>query len=142
MAKKPDLENYVDVAERLQKFHERYPEGSLQGDYIIEPVAEQLMLIYCAKAYRHPADPRPGIGYAWEPIPGLTPYTRGSELMVGETTAWGRALAALGFEVHRGIASKAGGPKPRGRRRGRKAAGDEPQAGGLPRVAAKEKALG
>ena len=31
MAKKPDLENYVDVAERLQKFHERYPEGSLQG---------------------------------------------------------------------------------------------------------------
>ena len=26
--------------------------------------------------------------------------------MVGETSAWGRALAALGFEVHRGIASK------------------------------------
>lgn len=102
---KPDLKGYVDVAERLAKFHERYPEGSLQGDFDLRVVGEQLFLIYRAEAYRTPDDPRPGIGYAWEPVPGVTPYTKGSELMVGETSAWGRALAALGFEVHRGIAS-------------------------------------
>ena len=31
---------------------------------------------------------------AWEPLPGLTPFTKGSELMVAETSAWGRAIVA------------------------------------------------
>jgi hypothetical protein len=58
-----------------------------------------------AYAYRTPDDPRPGIGHSSLTIPGATPYTRGSELENAETSAWGRALAALGFEVKKAIAS-------------------------------------
>lgn len=39
-------------------------------------------------------------------IPGATNFTRGSEIENCETSAWGRAIAALGFEVKRGVASK------------------------------------
>jgi hypothetical protein len=36
---------------------------------------------------------RPGIGMAWEPFPGRTPYTKASELMNAETsTAVNRVL--------------------------------------------------
>ncbi len=58
-----------------------------------------------AYAYRTSDDPRPGTGHSWLEIPGTTPYTETSELENAETSAWGRALAALGFEVKRSIAS-------------------------------------
>jgi hypothetical protein len=67
-------------------------------------------------AYRTPEDTRPGIGHSQMPIPGKTPYTKDSEVENAETSAWGRAIAALGFEVHNSIASaeevamKAGDP--------------------------------
>lgn len=53
-------------------------------------------VVYTAAAYRHPDDPCPGIGVAWEPLPGLTPYTHNSEVMNAETSAWGRAIVAVG----------------------------------------------
>jgi hypothetical protein len=98
-------EDYVEVSERIRQFIELYPTGSLQSewDYVMRD-GEQWLVVK-AYAYRSPEDARPGIGHAWEPIPGRTPYTKGSELMVGETSAWGRALAALGIAVHKGIAS-------------------------------------
>src|SRR3990167_1754651 len=52
-----------------------------------------------AGASRPPDDPRPGVGHAFEPIPGKTPYTKDSETMNAETSAWGRAIVALGFET-------------------------------------------
>jgi hypothetical protein len=58
-----------------------------------------------AYAYRTPDDPRPGIGTAWEPVPGRTPYTRGSEVQNLETSSWGRATAALGIATKAGIAT-------------------------------------
>jgi hypothetical protein len=64
-------------------------------------------IVYVAAAYRTPDDPRPGIGCAWEPYPGRTPYTAGSELMNAETSAWGRALqAALVADTKTGVASR------------------------------------
>ncbi len=105
--KRPDhLSDYVEVSERIDAFHRSFPEGSLQGDYTVRELGEQTVIVYRAKAYRTPDDQRPGIGFASEPVPGRTPYTKGSELMNAETSAWGRALAALGFEVRRGVASK------------------------------------
>ena len=56
-------------------------------------------------AYRTPDDARPGIGTSSLTIPGKTPYTRDSEIENCETSAWGRALAALGFEVKRSVAT-------------------------------------
>lgn len=102
----PNLDNYVEVNERIAAFHERYPDGSLQGEWDITQLGEATVIVYTARAYRDKHDPRPGVGTATEPVPGRTPYTKDSELMNAETSAWGRALAALGFEVKRGIASK------------------------------------
>lgn len=95
--------DYVEVAERLQEFYAKYPEGSLQGEW--EWSEDHTWIFYKAYAYRSPEDPRPGIGHAQELVPGKTPYTRGSELMNAETSAWGRAMAALGIATKKGIAT-------------------------------------
>jgi hypothetical protein len=69
--------------------------------------AEDCFIVYAAAAYRTPDDPRPGIGIAWEPFPGRTPYTAASELMNAETSAWGRAIIAVGASDSKpGIASR------------------------------------
>jgi hypothetical protein len=94
--------DYIPVNERIQAFHAKYPDGSLQSDILTLNDKEVLIR---AQAFRHPDDPRPGIGHARETIPGSTPYTRGSEVENAETSAWGRAIAALGFEVKAGIAT-------------------------------------
>lgn len=93
------LDDYVEVAERIALFHERYPEGTLQAaqPWEIRQVGDKQFIIYYAKAYRSPNDQRPGEGTAWEPFPGPTKYTRDSELMNAETAAWGRALVAVGI---------------------------------------------
>ncbi len=68
---------------------------------------EDCFIVYAAAAYRTPDDPRPGIGVAWEPFPGRTPYTAASELMNAETSAWGRAiLAVLASDSRKGVASR------------------------------------
>jgi hypothetical protein len=100
-----DLSDYVDVAERIRIAKEVYPELSLQSEWTYDILDGQTYIIVKAFAYRTPDDQRPGVGLAWEQLPGKTPYTKGSELMVGETSAWGRALAALGIEVRK-VASK------------------------------------
>ena len=95
------LDDYVDVAERIRTFYDKYPEGSLQS--LVNPevvqAGDKWFVVYGAAAYRHPADTLPGIGWAWEPVPGPTPYTKDSELQNAETSAWGRAIVALGFET-------------------------------------------
>lgn len=99
-------EGYIDVAARIAEFYEKHPDGSLQMDppEWVEVDGAQFIMAR-AYAYRTPDDVRPGIGTAWEAVPGRTPYTRGSELMNLETSAWGRALAALGIATRQGIAT-------------------------------------
>jgi hypothetical protein len=93
-----DLSEYVDVAERIRIFKEKFPEGSLQSELTLTNGASPGWLCK-AYAFRSGTDERPGIGHAFEPIPGKTPYTRDSEAMNAETSAWGRAIVALGFET-------------------------------------------
>ena len=115
------LDDYIDVAQRIADFRERYPEGTLQPADPAKPWEQAVvtgytkdgkqfaatMIVYTAAAYRTPDDPRPGIGIAWETFPGRTPYTLGSELMNAETSAWGRAIIAVGAsDSKRGIASR------------------------------------
>ena len=93
------LEGYIDVAERIRHFKKAYPDGSLQPanpdkPFEIVNVDNRTFIVYVAAAYRTPDDQRPGIGTAWEPFPGKTNYTRDSELMNAETSAWGRAIVA------------------------------------------------
>jgi hypothetical protein len=97
-----DMSDYVPVNERIEAFYKTFPEGSIQSE-IVELTGTRVTVK--AYAYRKPDDPRPGAGHSSLEIPGSTPYTRGSEIENCETSAWGRAIASLGFEVKRGIAS-------------------------------------
>jgi hypothetical protein len=99
--------DYIDVATRIVEFREKFPQGSLQQvSYEFVNVNGKDWIIYTAAAYRSPDDARPGIGTAWEPIPGPTNFTRDSEVQNAETAAWGRAMvAALAVDTKQGIAS-------------------------------------
>ncbi len=95
------MDDYVDVAERINEFYERFPDGSLKtgtAPHILE-VAGKQFVAYHAQAFRTPDDTLPGDGWAWEPVPGPTQFTKDSELMNAETAAWGRAIVALGFRT-------------------------------------------
>lgn len=100
--------DYIDVATRIVEFRDKYPEGSLQQVSLqFVQVAGKDWVVYTAAAYRTPEDSRPGIGTAWEPVPGPTKFTRDSEVQNAETAAWGRAMvAALAVDTRKGIASQ------------------------------------
>jgi hypothetical protein len=106
------MQGYVDVAERLRDLRVKHPDASLQPvdparPFWFEQVDGNTFLVYAAACYRTPDDPTPGVGLAWEPVPGRTSFTRGSELQNAETSAWGRAIvAALAADTKRGIASQ------------------------------------
>jgi hypothetical protein len=103
-----NTDDYVDVAERIRQFKEKYPKGVLKA--LHQPqlvlVGEQHFILYAAAAIPDPQDSEVyGVGYAWEPVPGRTPFTKDSELMNAETSAWGRAIIALGDFETKKIAS-------------------------------------
>lgn len=112
-------DNYVEVKERVQEFYAVYPTGAVVTDAVI-PIAkgeidDMPRIMVRALAYRTPEDPHPGVGTSWMVLPGKTPYTNGSEVENCETSAWGRAIGAVGIKIDRGIATaqeiraKAGG---------------------------------
>ena len=86
-----------------KEFYEQYPTGALQSE-VVE--LTDVRVTVKAWAYRTPDDPRPGIGHSYVNIPGATKFTRGSEIENAETSAWGRALAAIGIKTGKGIASR------------------------------------
>jgi hypothetical protein len=106
--------DYIDVAARIVEFRAKHPEGSLssiaptgevQRPFLME-IGGATFLAYCAFAYRSPDDRNPGVGWAYEPVPGKTNFTRDSELQNAETAAWGRAMvAALAVDTKKGVAS-------------------------------------
>jgi len=102
-----NIDEYVDVAERIHSFYERFPEGRLTTvGWDVKPDLDGKTFVWVhAQAHRTPDDPLPGDGIAWEPVPGPTQFTKDSELMNAQTAAWGRAIVALGFDTKK-IASK------------------------------------
>jgi hypothetical protein len=99
---KIDLDKYVTVAERLVAFYEKFPEGSIRSEILQDDGKRVVMR---AQAYRRPDDEVPAIGHA-EEVRGDGPVNRTSAIENCETSAAGRALAMLGFEVTKGIASR------------------------------------
>ena len=80
-----------------------------QGSGIRHPdePQEDVFIVYAAAAHRDAGDTDPGVGMAWEPYPGRTPYTAQSELQNAETSAWGRALLAANVaDTRKGVASR------------------------------------
>lgn len=108
---RPDMSDYVDVAERLRELRAAHPEGCVRPanpaePYRIETVGDRTFVVVVAACYRTPDDPMPGIGMAWEPFPGPTQFTRDSELQNAETSAWGRAIVATLVADTKRVASR------------------------------------
>lgn len=93
------MDSYVDVAERIRIFKEQYPTGCLRPFNPAEPfkvmeIGGREFIVYTACAYRTPDDLMPAIAVAAEPSVGKTSFTKDSEVMNAETSAWGRAIVA------------------------------------------------
>lgn len=98
-----NLDNYVPVEDRIEAFYKQHPDGSIQTEIAhFDPQ----MVIVKAIVYRTPDDTRPATGHSQMNIPGKTSFTKDSETENAETSAVGRALAMMGFEVRRGVASR------------------------------------
>lgn len=94
-----NMDGYVDVAERIRQLREKHPEAVLRPYNPAEPfkimeIGGREFIIYTAACYRTPDDPMPAIAVAAEPAVGKTNYTRDSEVMNAETSAWGRCIVA------------------------------------------------
>lgn len=98
----PADSGYVEVNKRIEEFYAKYPNGSIQTEIVH---LNDTLVIIKAYAFRAPDDPRPSTGLSQMPIPGLTQFTKNSEVENCETSAVGRAIANLGFEVKRSVAS-------------------------------------
>jgi hypothetical protein len=104
---KDRLGGYVEVKDRIALFYAAHPDGRLVTDAAsmsLDP--DGIVRVWCkALAYRTVDDPHPGVGWSYLAVPGLTPYTKGSEIENAETSAWGRAIGSLGIGIDKSIAS-------------------------------------
>lgn len=91
--------DYKEVPQRMADLKAQHPDARLRPvnpdkPFDIVTVDGKTFVVYAAACYRDADDRCPAIGVAWEPFPGRTPYTKDSELMNAETSAWGRAIIA------------------------------------------------
>lgn len=96
-------DDYISVNARLEQFLTRYPDGRIQTEIAKHTDA---IVIMRATVYRDVDDVRPTIAHSQLGIPGKTNFTRDSEVENAETSAVGRALAFMGFETKKSIASR------------------------------------
>ena len=98
-------DEYITVHERIEKFYARFPQGRIITA-IIEHDSETGFILMRSEVYRDPEDALPAAtGHAYE-LRSAGHVQQGSYVEVCETSSVGRALALLGFEVRRGIASR------------------------------------
>ena len=101
-----DISDYVDVKTRIELFYAKYPEGSIQFEYMGIMDANPDFIWGIARAYRYPDDPRPSTGTCSELAKGSTNFTRGSEMANLETSCIGRSISAGGIGLGKSMASK------------------------------------
>ncbi|ALY08100.1 hypothetical protein BhaS171_00044 [Bacillus phage vB_BhaS-171] len=97
------LKDYIEVNVRIEKFWEKYPDGRIQTELVSW---ENGIVVMKAQVYKNLNDPIPSAnGFAYEKE-GSSYINKTSALENCETSAVGRALALLGFEIKRSVASK------------------------------------
>lgn len=101
--KQNGLKDYVEVNVRVEKFHEKYPYGRIHTEIVSW---NDGVVVMKAEIYRDISDSFPSAtGHAYEKE-GSSFINKTSALENCETSAVGRALALLGFEIKKSIASK------------------------------------
>ena len=91
-----DLSNYVDVPTRFAAALKLWPELRLKEHRPeVITIADKTFISVTMQAWRTTDDQIPAQATAWEPIPGLTPFTRNSEMMNASTSALGRVLGLM-----------------------------------------------
>jgi hypothetical protein len=94
------LDSYVTVAERIGQFYQAYPQGRITTQ-IIEHDADSGFILFRAEVFRGSDDAEASAtGHAFE-LRGESYVNKTSYVENCETSAVGRALALLGFEVKR-----------------------------------------
>lgn len=102
-----DLSGYVTVNERLRRALEQWPELRVQETAPkLVTAGDAVFVEVTTTVWRNPDDPLPAIATCWEPFPGTTPYTRGSEQQNASTSALGRVLGLMGVAIDAGMASQ------------------------------------
>lgn len=105
-AKKEALKDYIEVNERIMKFWAKHPDGRIIPDIV---KWEDGVIVMKATVYLNAEDQEKSlpaaVGHAYE-VEGSTYINKTSALENCETSAVGRALAVLGFEVKRSVASR------------------------------------
>lgn len=105
---------YVMVAERHAAFVSDYPEGVIQTGLVslsFDPASKVGFCVVTASVWKNretavAGEPPDGTGLSSMPIPGVTSFTKNSEVENCETSAIGRALAAIGYHAKESMASK------------------------------------
>jgi pyruvate/2-oxoglutarate dehydrogenase complex dihydrolipoamide acyltransferase (E2) component len=98
-------DEYITVSERIEKFYAKFPQGRILTS-VVEHNAETGFILIRAEVYRDAEDTLPAAtGHAYE-MRSAGHVQAGSYVEVCETSSVGRALALLGFEVRRGVASR------------------------------------
>jgi hypothetical protein len=98
-------DEYITVSERIEKFYAKFPQGRIITT-VMEHSQETGYILMRAEVYREPDDGLPAAtGHAYE-LRSAGHVQAGSYVEVCETSSVGRALALLGFEVRRGVASR------------------------------------
>lgn len=117
---KANLAGYVEVKDRIVSFLKDHPEGVFQSEVVFHKdwdgeywawrekkvkVGRCGLICVKGRVFRSPDDKLPAEGHSWMQTPGVTPYTEGSEVENAETSAWGRALATMGYGITKSLAS-------------------------------------
>ena len=102
------MDNYVDVATRLQMAFKRWPELRIQetAREVIEMPDKSCFIRATVTIWRTPDDLIPVIATCCEPYPGRTPYTKLSENENAFTHCIGRAIAYMGIGANKSLASR------------------------------------
>jgi hypothetical protein len=96
-----NLDDYVPVNERLEQFRKDHPDWSLLAEVQVDDGDRVRMVAWVVDD----AGRKVACGHA-EEIRGRGQVNQTSPVENCETSAWGRALACLGYEVKRGVASR------------------------------------
>jgi hypothetical protein len=102
MSRENALKDYITVNERIMKFYELYPEGRIVPSII---QWNDGVVVVRTEVYRNAHDQLPSaVGHAYEKE-GSSFINKTSALENCETSSVGRALALLGLEIKKSIAS-------------------------------------